>query len=90
MLRETRVKNLHRRSKVTMICLGLGIVGLLGTWFHLVQSQRLLWDHGVHEFDDGFWVLMSAGPLFNPLCWAGLYGIYRWMRASRRDAYPNT
>lgn len=88
MLSETRVKNPYRRSKATMICLGLGIVGLLITWFHIAQSQQLLWDHGIHEFDNGFWAQMIAGAFLNPLCWAGLYGIYRWMRDSLRDASP--
>jgi hypothetical protein len=75
MLNETLVKHPRRLSKVVMICLGLGILGILGSCMLTVQLV------GLNAFDENsFWVWLGSSIIANPLCWAGLYGIYRLRR----------
>jgi hypothetical protein len=75
MLNETLVKHPRRLKKVVMICLGLGILGILGSCMLTVQLV------GLNAFDENsFWVWMGSSLIANPLCWAGLYGIYRLRR----------
>lgn len=80
MLNEATTKHPPHVPKVAIFCLGLGIIGLVTTWLLTLQTQQVLWDLGIREYEHGFWIQMSTAPLFNPLCWAGLYGIYRLRR----------
>ena len=75
MLNKTLVKHPHRVSKVAMICLGLGILGILSSCILTVQ---LVAANAFNE--NSFWVWMGSSLIANPLCWAGLYGIYRLRR----------